>query len=88
MKQKKNEPAFYIKSPHGEGQCKVPLDTVAIPDLWNAATFLKRLASGEKFKFDKHNRELCMCQSEEILEVWHLAHDLLATMKESSKKQS
>ena len=52
-----------IRSKDGKDERTVSLDEIAIPDLWHLAIALQ--AEGR-------SRE-----SADVLEVWHLAHDLL-----------
>jgi hypothetical protein len=52
----------------GTGERSVGLAEIRIPDLWHLASALKEAGCGE--------------QSGEVLECWHLAHDLLSALRE------
>jgi hypothetical protein len=56
--------AKVILSPDGEGKRIVDIDSIHIPDLWPVAMALR--------DYSEANAEW----SEQVLEVWHLAHDL------------
>jgi len=57
-----------IRSPRGAGRHTVPLNEVQVPDLWHVASYLHDQGHDEA--------------SNAVLETWHLAHDLLANLRE------
>ncbi|KKM73989.1 hypothetical protein LCGC14_1404970 [marine sediment metagenome] len=59
-----------VRSPRGANSEVVPLDMVQVPDMWHLAMALN---NDPTFKPEA---------SEQVLEVWHLCCDLLATLKE------
>ncbi len=60
-----------IRRPNGTARQEVEVDKIQIPDLWHSAMFLKSQG---------HKR-----QSEEILDCWQLAHDLITNIQAHNK---
>ena len=60
-------PKTVIRSPGGAGRREVLLSSVLVPDLWHVAQGLKNEGRPKA--------------GDQVLEVWYLAHDLLANLR-------
>lgn len=59
-----------IRNPNGSARHEVDVNDIVVPDLWHVAMWLRRQGETEA--------------SAEVLETWHLCHDLLNVLKESN----
>lgn len=60
--------ATVTRSPNGNARHEKPLDQIVIPDLWHIAQAIKAKFGPEVYR--------------EVIDTWHLAHDLLTHAKE------
>ncbi len=71
----KKKPGKVVLRPDGEARREVPLEEIEIPDLWHIAMlFNEGKAARVASIFEE--QEMVDRIREEILETWHLAHDL------------
>ena len=56
-----------VRAPKGTARQVLPINEIVIPDLWHVAMGLNEIGKA--------------CSSEAVLITWHLAHDLLRTLR-------
>jgi hypothetical protein len=70
-----NKSEFLTRGHDGQ-VCQVPLHKVSVPDIWHAVTSLQK-SIVEDDDLEDEQRTWMMAQTHNMLETWHLCHDLL-----------
>lgn len=66
-----------IRAPRGTLRNTIKVDEIIVPDLWHAAEYHR-----EQIKLTRGpHRVWHQRQNEMILEIWHLAHDLVTNIQ-------
>jgi len=71
------------RSKGGTGERKVELSEVQIPDLWHVAMAFDSASQTGKLQFAP---KYCRYWHDQILECWHLCHDLQRELLERGEK--
>jgi hypothetical protein len=66
----------FLTRGHNGQTYQVPLHTMRVPDIWKAVTSLEKSILAEEGLEDAQ-REWMVEQTKNMLECWHLCHDLL-----------
>lgn len=76
--------ATIIRAPKGTKRQEVPVNQVQVPDLWNFHLWLKDIGGDRKRSMPKISAKLdrwLKLMGDQVLENWHLSHDLLVNIK-------
>jgi hypothetical protein len=69
------------RSKGGTAEREVDVQDIQVPDLWHVAMHLKELSESS----NSHLKHKYKIASEEILETWHLAHDMKRYLQEQAQ---